>query len=137
MQNVFGRAFGKYRSKATAITDTRLKTVDELIGGIRVVKMFAWEQPLIARLMKIRDEEMGKYWKAAQLKSINMGKRVIEANLALARVMYFPKSICWCDRESSRTAPPPTTRITHLYCCRQKQHTSVQVFLLLATRLST
>ena len=47
---------GKIRAKAAAQTDKRLEIMKEIIAGIRVVKMYAWEwnfRDLVARIRKL------------------------------------------------------------------------------------
>ena len=47
---------GKVRRESAAITDERLKIMKEIIAGIRVVKMYAWEwnfKDLVARLRRL------------------------------------------------------------------------------------
>ena len=47
---------GKVRHQSAAITDKRLEIMKEIIAGIRVVKMYAWEwnfRDLVARLRRL------------------------------------------------------------------------------------
>ena len=41
--SVLSRKAGKLREKAASVTDERLEIMNEVIGGIRAVKMHAWE----------------------------------------------------------------------------------------------
>lgn len=36
---------GKFRRQTASRTDARVGVMNEIIGGIRVIKMFAWEKP--------------------------------------------------------------------------------------------
>jgi hypothetical protein len=40
-------------------TDKRAKLLQELLGGVRVIKLFSWEQPFLKRLSAFRVKEMG------------------------------------------------------------------------------
>ncbi|GAA5874651.1 hypothetical protein JCM8547_003948 [Rhodosporidiobolus lusitaniae] len=40
-------------------TDERIKTISELLSGIRIVKTFAWETPLLERVATSRRKELG------------------------------------------------------------------------------
>ena len=42
------------RFKSAILTDQRLRVMNEVIAGIRVIKMYAWEYPLKRVLSKIR-----------------------------------------------------------------------------------
>lgn len=33
------------RGKTAAFTDIRIRTMNEVISGMRIIKMYAWEQP--------------------------------------------------------------------------------------------
>ncbi|KAL8290351.1 hypothetical protein RQP46_002609 [Phenoliferia psychrophenolica] len=46
------------RVKAMVWTDKRAKLIQELLGGMRVIKFFAWEVPYLAKLDKIRRAEL-------------------------------------------------------------------------------
>lgn len=50
--------------------DSRIKTVNELLNGIKVVKFYAWETPFSLLLRKIRSFELGMLKKIAFLDSI-------------------------------------------------------------------
>lgn len=39
-----GRIFLKLRTKVAALSDTRIRYVNEIIKGMRVIKMYAWEK---------------------------------------------------------------------------------------------
>lgn len=41
--SVLSRKAGQLREKAASVTDGRLEIMNEVIGGIRAVKMHAWE----------------------------------------------------------------------------------------------
>ena len=50
------RKTGKVRHQSAAVTDERLKITKEIIAGIRVVKMYAWEwnfRDLIAQIRRL------------------------------------------------------------------------------------
>ncbi len=40
---VMGRVCARYRREAAACTDARIRLMDEVVAGIRVVKMYSWE----------------------------------------------------------------------------------------------
>lgn len=48
-----------YRRKSMEWTDRRAKLLQELLGGMKVIKYFAWEVPFLKRIESYRKQEMG------------------------------------------------------------------------------
>ncbi|RKP02372.1 hypothetical protein CXG81DRAFT_10852 [Caulochytrium protostelioides] len=38
--------------------DTRTKLIDEFLGGIKAIKLYAWERPLLRNIMQVREQEL-------------------------------------------------------------------------------
>ncbi|BGP39125.1 hypothetical protein JCM10450v2_003079 [Rhodotorula kratochvilovae] len=53
MKKMFG-----YRRKAMVWTDKRARLIGELLGGMRVLKFFAWEVPYLEKLQNYRSKEL-------------------------------------------------------------------------------
>jgi hypothetical protein len=49
----------KTRSKAMQWTDKRAKLLQELLGGMKLIKFFAWETPFLNRIAEYRKDEIG------------------------------------------------------------------------------
>lgn len=49
-----GKLITSYRQKSATNTDKRIKLMDEVITGIRVIKMFAWEKLFTEIINKAR-----------------------------------------------------------------------------------
>lgn len=47
------------RRKSMTWTDKRAKLLQELLGGMKVIKFFAWEIPFLGRIFDYRKREMG------------------------------------------------------------------------------
>ncbi|RUS22445.1 multidrug resistance-associated protein 3 [Endogone sp. FLAS-F59071] len=47
--------------------DLRLRLMDEIVGGIKVVKLYAWEKPLLKRITDVRNNEINALQKRAQV----------------------------------------------------------------------
>jgi len=43
-----------YRRKTAAQTDSRVQAMDEIIGAMRVIKMYCWEKPFSDVVAQIR-----------------------------------------------------------------------------------
>ena len=55
-QSLMGRLFLSVRTKTAKLTDGRIRIMNEIITGMRVIKMYAWEKPfadLVAESRKL------------------------------------------------------------------------------------
>lgn len=43
-----------FRSKTAGLTDNRIRTMNEVVSGIRIIKMYAWEKPFAALVSDVR-----------------------------------------------------------------------------------
>ena len=71
---IFGKVLRAYAGAAGA-TDKRVKLVNELIAGIRIVKFYAWEKPFIKVIEAARNTELGwikmhAYWMSIGLQTV-------------------------------------------------------------------
>ena len=68
VQGKLGQKMGRTRRKMMEAADTRVKFINEVLQGIRVVKLYAWEHALLNRVAFLRKEELKrlllkvKYW---------------------------------------------------------------------------
>lgn len=49
-----GKMAASYRLKMVGITDSRIRIMNELVQGIQIIKMYAWERPFAKLIDKIR-----------------------------------------------------------------------------------
>ncbi|SJX61514.1 related to ATP-binding cassette transporter protein [Sporisorium reilianum f. sp. reilianum] len=75
------------RKKSMVWTDKRNKAVNEVVGGIRVVKQFAWEQPYTDRIAELRKKEMAFHRVRLYLRSLNLA--LAFATPTIATVLSF------------------------------------------------
>ncbi|KAK8854643.1 hypothetical protein IAR55_003382 [Kwoniella newhampshirensis] len=54
----FMKSLFMYRKKAASWTDKRAKLLQEILGGMRIVKYMAWENPFLKRINAIRGMEL-------------------------------------------------------------------------------
>ena len=52
------KAFIAMRIKTMLWTDKRAKLLQELLGGMKIIKFFAWEDPFLKRIAEYRKKEM-------------------------------------------------------------------------------
>uniref|UniRef100_A0A8C1TJ37 Cystic fibrosis transmembrane conductance regulator n=1 Tax=Cyprinus carpio TaxID=7962 RepID=A0A8C1TJ37_CYPCA len=72
LQTIFGKLFSKYRSKTAAFTDSRIRTMNEVVSGIRIIKMYAWEKPFATLVNDVRRKEISKIMSSSYLRGLNM-----------------------------------------------------------------
>ncbi|XP_067119202.1 ATP-binding cassette sub-family C member 4-like [Centruroides vittatus] len=60
LQIVLGKLYSKFRLQAAVLGDERLNLLNEIIAGMRLVKMYTWELPFASLIEKIRKKEMKK-----------------------------------------------------------------------------
>ncbi|GAA5907850.1 hypothetical protein JCM8208_001962 [Rhodotorula glutinis] len=62
-----------YRGRRVAQkhTDARIKTISELLSGIRIVKLFAWETPILDKAAQSRKLELGAIRKLLTIRAAN------------------------------------------------------------------
>lgn len=58
-QTIVMKRLFSLRTKSMAWTDKRAKLLQELLGGMKVIKFFAWEIPFLDRIFDYRKREMG------------------------------------------------------------------------------
>lgn len=78
----------KLRMIASKSTDLRLKMVDELVSGIRVIKAYAWESAIMKKIVRERGIEIKKHLKLLALKAVVFG-----VTRYTGMVIFLPVSI--------------------------------------------
>lgn len=69
-QSKLSQLLSQRRKEAAPLTDSRIKLMQEIIQGIRVIKFYAWEDSFLKKLFSIRDEELSKIREAQILRSL-------------------------------------------------------------------
>ncbi|KAG5874921.1 hypothetical protein JTB14_023947 [Gonioctena quinquepunctata] len=83
IQSISGKLAGKYRSQTAAKTDERVRLMDEIIGGIQVIKMYAWEKPFAKIIEAARKAELDIILKGCYLNAPFMILNLMTTKLAL------------------------------------------------------
>uniref|UniRef100_A0A3P8V7T7 ATP binding cassette subfamily C member 4 (PEL blood group) n=1 Tax=Cynoglossus semilaevis TaxID=244447 RepID=A0A3P8V7T7_CYNSE len=83
VQTMFGRLFSRLRSQTAVLTDDRIRTMNEVISGIRVIKMYGWEKPFIALVNEIRRKEISKIMTSSYLRGLNMASFFVASKIII------------------------------------------------------
>eukprot|EP00049_Salpingoeca_infusionum_P018959 m.359497 g.359497 ORF g.359497 m.359497 type:complete len:1421 (-) comp18596_c0_seq1:107-4369(-) len=70
---ILGKVFAKLRTKTALLTDERIKHINEILSGIRVLKMYAWENPFKSIISDTRKKELVKIRRTNTIRACNMG----------------------------------------------------------------
>ncbi|ODN02104.1 Multidrug resistance-associated protein 4 [Orchesella cincta] len=83
LQSFMGHTFGKLRAKTASKTDDRLVWLEEILAAIRVIKMYAWEEPFSNHVTETRRAEIHMLQKTAIRKAINQSFFAITSRTTL------------------------------------------------------
>ncbi|XP_032133380.1 multidrug resistance-associated protein 4 isoform X6 [Sapajus apella] len=72
LQSCFGKLFSSLRSKTATFTDVRIRTMNEVITGIRIIKMYAWEKSFSDLITNLRRKEISKILRSSYLRGMNL-----------------------------------------------------------------
>eukprot|EP00761_Pharyngomonas_kirbyi_P013067 gb/GECH01013094.1/.p1 GENE.gb/GECH01013094.1/~~gb/GECH01013094.1/.p1 ORF type:complete len:1376 (+),score=357.92 gb/GECH01013094.1/:1-4128(+) len=70
LQGYLTRFFAKMRRRILEWTDERIKIINEVLQGIRVIKFYAWEKSFLERVSGIRNKELSQLRQSAALRSV-------------------------------------------------------------------
>jgi ATP-binding cassette subfamily C (CFTR/MRP) protein 4 len=71
VQTHFGNRFNMLRQKTVGYRDERIKTLSDMMSGILIVKLYAWEDPFLAQIRSLRNSELDYIWKGNVMKAMN------------------------------------------------------------------
>ncbi|XP_067113164.1 ATP-binding cassette sub-family C member 4-like [Osmerus mordax] len=81
VQTLFGRLFSSLRAQTASLTDNRIRTMNEVVSGIRIIKMYAWEKPFSALVDEIRRKEISKIMRSSYLRGLNMASFFVASKI--------------------------------------------------------
>uniref|UniRef100_A0A8W4FEZ1 Multidrug resistance-associated protein 4 n=1 Tax=Sus scrofa TaxID=9823 RepID=A0A8W4FEZ1_PIG len=84
LQSCIGKLFSSLWSKTAAYTDDRIRTVSEVITGIRTVKMYTWEKSFADLIARLRRKEVSKILRSSYLRGLNLA-----SFFAVSKIMIF------------------------------------------------
>ncbi|XP_074600380.1 ATP-binding cassette sub-family C member 4-like isoform X2 [Brevipalpus obovatus] len=83
LQSVMSRFFSQTRRKTAAWTDQRIRLMNEIISGIKVIKMYAWEKSFADMIADIRRAEIRKISIYSFLNATNFALSFVTPRLML------------------------------------------------------
>ncbi|XP_045472553.1 ATP-binding cassette subfamily C member 4-like isoform X2 [Harmonia axyridis] len=83
LQSYTGKLSAVYRKQTAQKTDERVRLMDEILSGVQVIKMYAWEKPF-AKLIKIaRKKELKVIIKSSYVRGLYMTFNLFTTRAAL------------------------------------------------------
>jgi len=83
LQMFLGTKTSHLHLKAAERTDNRIRMVNEIISGIRVLKMYAWELPFEKMVAQARKKEMSSIRQGQYVKGFRFTCRIIVSRVAI------------------------------------------------------
>ncbi|XP_046619595.1 ATP-binding cassette sub-family C member 4-like isoform X2 [Neodiprion virginianus] len=83
LQSYLGKLSSKYRLQTALKTDERVQLMDEIVSGVQVIKMYAWEKPFCALIELARKLELRVVTKTSYLRGIYMSFNLFTTRMAL------------------------------------------------------
>ncbi|XP_052782620.1 ATP-binding cassette sub-family C member 4-like isoform X3 [Mya arenaria] len=83
VQGYMGKLFSKFRQKTAKYTDERVRLMNEIIAGMRVIKMYCWEKPFGDLVKNVRRQEAEKVKLLGYLRGFILGPFFVSAKLII------------------------------------------------------
>ncbi|XP_022093426.1 multidrug resistance-associated protein 4-like [Acanthaster planci] len=117
LQVYTGKLFSKLRSKTALLSDARLRIMNEVISGMRVIKIYAWEQSFGKLVTESRGKEIRKILHSSYLRALifsllfngtllttmatflvyaSLGNPVTASKVFPVLSLYYSARICLC-----------------------------------------
>lgn len=96
----------KQRRKVLKYSDARVKMVNEVLAGIRIIKFYAWEKPFGKELNRLRDKELKALTKLAYTSAIGFSLIMLSApiiNPILVFLVYINTGSATLDAATAFT----------------------------------
>ncbi|XP_073988840.1 ATP-binding cassette sub-family C member 4-like isoform X2 [Rhodnius prolixus] len=83
LQAYTAKLTSNFRSKIAVRTDERIRLTDEVLTGVQVIKLYAWERPFIKHLEEARERELKEVGKANFVRGLYMTFSLTTRRIAL------------------------------------------------------
>lgn len=99
---------GKMRRKVLKYSDLRVKMMNEILAGIRIIKFYAWERPFSKEVEKLRDSELEALTRLAYVSAVGFSLILLSAPI-IQPILVFLTYIKIEDKEPLTAAKAFTT----------------------------
>ncbi|XP_061602841.1 ATP-binding cassette sub-family C member 12 [Cololabis saira] len=82
LQLFMAKLINKFRWKAILITDNRVRTMNEILNSIKLIKMYAWEESFEQKIAGLRKKEKKQLRQVSYVQNINMSITSIVPSIA-------------------------------------------------------
>ncbi|XP_055319307.1 ATP-binding cassette subfamily C member 4-like [Sitodiplosis mosellana] len=89
MLSYAGKLTSKYRLQTASRTDERIRFMDEIISGVQVIKMYAWEKPFAKLITYTRSLELKMVRKTSYIRAFHMTSMLFTTRMALFCTMMI------------------------------------------------
>ncbi|XP_077014652.1 ATP-binding cassette sub-family C member 4 [Tamandua tetradactyla] len=83
LQSCIGKLFSSLRSKTATFTDVRIRTMNEVITGMRIIKMYAWEKSFADLITSLRRKEISKILRSSYLRGMNLASFFVASKIII------------------------------------------------------
>ncbi|KAK3762198.1 hypothetical protein RRG08_057436 [Elysia crispata] len=83
VQFLFGKLFSRIRQKVAVHTDKRVKLMNEILTGMRVIKLYCWEKPFGQLVENLRRLEITQLQRTRRVQACVMGPYVATTKLSM------------------------------------------------------
>jgi ATP-binding cassette subfamily C (CFTR/MRP) protein 1 len=95
---------GKMRRKVLKYSDLRVKMMNEILAGIRIIKYYAWERPFAKEVGKIRDSELKALTNLAYVSAVGFSLILLSAPIIQPILVFLTYIKIQNDPLSAATA---------------------------------
>ena len=89
MNSLVASKMKKYQRSQMISKDKRVKLMDEVLNGIKVLKLYAWEPSFSYKLLRIREEEI-KALKKVRVSVMTMSVIIVQCSMYILCMYYDP-----------------------------------------------
>eukprot|EP00518_Triparma_eleuthera_P011377 CAMPEP_0182470714 /NCGR_PEP_ID=MMETSP1319-20130603/19127_1 /TAXON_ID=172717 /ORGANISM="Bolidomonas pacifica, Strain RCC208" /LENGTH=548 /DNA_ID=CAMNT_0024671191 /DNA_START=202 /DNA_END=1844 /DNA_ORIENTATION=+ len=87
--NVFIFMFvGKYRRATLKESDARVRLVNEILAGVRIIKFYAWERPFREQVEELRERELHNLTMLAYISAVGFSMIMLSAPIILPIIVF-------------------------------------------------
>ncbi|XP_051464306.1 ATP-binding cassette sub-family C member 4 isoform X2 [Apus apus] len=83
IQTCIGRLFSSLRSKTATLTDVRIRTMNEVISGMKIIKMYAWEKSFAELVNGLRRKEIAMVMRSSYLRGLNLASFFVGSKITV------------------------------------------------------